>query len=381
MALYNANFSYLGQNSIDNGFVVAAFEPDEGFKDTFLSMEPVYEDSRHGEFRFDYGARYNSVSVVEITIIKKDLSDFSINDTRNALKWLTGSRTNSWLDIYSGKSFQYSFLGRVTDVKQRKLDGRIIGLMIIFTSISPWAFSRQFEFNRTIEQSLDVINDGNDNLILIKDPNEMSINSHGVLCNGPEVDDSGTFDVDESGAMSVKNAITASIDNQSDDLYTYINLGVRFENQSCQWFEIVNNTIGETTRVDHIGSGEIVEIVDKQFIVSYELDQVSGQLKNLNRIFGDDFNFVWPRLLPGINDFEINGDGNGRLKFSYRYPVKIGDCAIGEPADATAYIYNSILVVESDDVVAFVDGDVFVADGGMMSFLENNVLFVQQYSN
>ena len=370
MALYNANFTYLGENSIDKGFVVAAFEPDDGFKDTFLSMEPIYEESRHGEYRFDYGARYNSVSAVEITIIKRNLADFSISDVRAALRWLTGSRINSWFDIYSGDTFMYSFLGRVTDVKQRKLDGRTIGLMIVFTSISPWAFSRQFEFNRTIIQSLDASEHDDGGLVVIKNSNEMSISRDGVWCNGPEQEDSGTFDVDENGIISVQNLITANIDNQSDDLYTYINLDIRFENESCDWVEIANNTTGEITKVNNIQDGEIVDIVDKQFIVSYNIDQLSGKLVNNNRIFGDDFNFVWPRLLPGINDFVVNGNGNGRLKFSYRYPIKIGDCTID--------IGNNDEVAAYQDIVSFIEDSVLVVTGsGSTSSISNNILTVR----
>ena len=37
---------------------------------------------------------------------------------------------------------------------------------------------------------------------------------------------------------------------------------------------------------------------------------------------------MWPRLAPGVNIFEISGDGVGYVDFIYRYPIKIGDCAI-----------------------------------------------------
>lgn len=371
MALYNANFTYLGENSSNRGFVVVAFEPDDGFKDTFLSMEPVYEESRHGEFRFDYGARYNSVANVEITIIKNDRTDFSINDVRRALKWLTGSRVNSWMDIYCGNKFQYSFLGRVIDVKQRKLDGRVIGLMVVFSSISPWAFSEKFEFNRTIEQSFTVYENDNDGFTLSKYPDGMSVSDSGVLCNGPEHNDSGTFDIDASGVISIQNLITARIDNQSDDLYTYINLDIRFENESCTFVEVTNNTIGETTKVDRLEPDEVIDIVDKQFIVSYYWDRVSDQLTNNPRIFGEDFNFVWPRLLPGINDFVVRGDGNGRLKFSYRYPIKIGDCTIDDTDNYVDYI-------ESGDVNAFVSDNVLVLTSqGRSATINNNILVTQ----
>ena len=335
MALHNANFTYIGKNSEDEGFIVTSFEPDDGFKDTFLSMEPVYEESRHGESRFDYGARYNAEHTVEITIIKRDFTDFSVHDVRQALKWLTGSRVNSWMEIFCGKRFQYAFLGRVTDVKQRKLDSRVIGLMIVFTSICPWAFSNKIEFDRSISKLLNVDNDP-------------------------------------------VNKVTTEINNRSDDLYTYINLNARFENNSCSWLEIVNNTTDETTRINNIKSNEVIDIVDKQFIVAYLWDYVSQSLKNTNRIFGQDFNFVWPKLTPGMNSFTIRGDGNGKLKFSYRYPIKIGDCAIDDVDDVEFYILNNIMYTTCDDVLAFIEDDKLVANGSdIVSLIENDVLVLQ----
>jgi hypothetical protein len=47
-----------------------------------------------------------------------------------------------------------------------------------------------------------------------------------------------------------------------------------------------------------------------------------------NKIFGDTFNFVWPRLVPGVNELVVSTNGNGYLDLSYRYPIKIGDCTM-----------------------------------------------------
>jgi hypothetical protein len=44
------------------------------------------------------------------------------------------------------------------------------------------------------------------------------------------------------------------------------------------------------------------------------------------KTFGNDFNFVFPRLIPGENEFIING--TGELTFQYIAPVKLGDIAI-----------------------------------------------------
>ena len=81
---------------------------------------------------------------------------------------------------------------------------------------------------------------------------------------------------------------------------------------------IRNTTLGEETSITGLSDGEVVTLNSGQFILS----------SIPNKIFGTNFNFVWPRLAPGINDFVIGGSGVGSVNFSYRYPIKIGDCAI-----------------------------------------------------
>ena len=76
--------------------------------------------------------------------------------------------------------------------------------------------------------------------------------------------------------------------------------------------------MGEETKIYNIKNNEVITLNENQFILS----------DSQGRIFGDDFNFIWPRMGPGINDFDISGSGNGSFEFTYRYPIKLGDCAI-----------------------------------------------------
>jgi hypothetical protein len=113
MASYHTSLSYLGKNSADEGYIITSFEPDDGFKDAFLDMDQIIEDYYDGTKKFLYGTRYNSTAVISITLVKMDGTDWSVNDNRKALKWLTGARTASWLDLYQGDNIKYSFLGTV----------------------------------------------------------------------------------------------------------------------------------------------------------------------------------------------------------------------------------------------------------------------------
>lgn len=204
MSSYYPSFKYLGINSRDKRLVVAHFDADQGETDTFLGMEPIYTESADGSRRLDYGAKYNNVAVFRITVIKEDGGDFSVKEVREHLRWLTGYKKNSPLDLcenfieeFAGdgitydfnfvntcdhvvrvyvdgvllndnqwalnhtkntiklvdtpisgaiikvaySKIKYSFIGRITNAWQYKLDARTSGLVFEFTSISPWAYS------------------------------------------------------------------------------------------------------------------------------------------------------------------------------------------------------------------------------------------------
>ena len=58
---------------------------------------------------------------------------------------------------------------------------------------------------------------------------------------------------------------------------------------------LLNTTLEEETIITNVVAGEVITLSEKQFILS----------KKSERIFGNDFNFKWPRLAPGINNFII----------------------------------------------------------------------------
>ena len=151
MAVYQKHFNYQNKSNTDFGLCVVTFSPDNGESDSYLSMESIYTDNYNGTMRYDYGAKYDTTTMLYITMIKDNYSDFSQVELRQILNWLTGLRQVSWLDLYKDDSdeISFSFLGRVTDVKLQKMDARVIGLKVEFTSVSPWAYSgiRQYDLS------------------------------------------------------------------------------------------------------------------------------------------------------------------------------------------------------------------------------------------
>ena len=316
MASYHTSFSYNDKNSAkDMGLIIASFEPDEGFKESFLSMDNVSDDYFDGTKRFDYGSKYNTSASIEITVIKKDGSDMKLEEFRAYAKWLTGSKIDSWLDMYVGDSVIYSFLGKFTNLEHYKMDARTIGIRLTFSSISPWAYSPPQVFDCSIYQVLTTTIYG---VLRIgeNDKNPLGVENNVVYPN--RLDSNSCFNITDDGVAYLDTAYRTTIDNKSDDLYTYIYLDIDYTNISGDSFSVKNATLGEESIVTGMSKNESVSISAKQFITS----------DIPNKIFGDNFNFVWPRLQTGINDFIINGNGKGSAQFSYRYPMKVGDCVI-----------------------------------------------------
>lgn len=316
MSSYHSSFTYLNKNSSGEGFIIASFEPDSGFVDTYLGMDQIVTESYDGTKKHFYGNKYNSSAEILITLVKPDGSDFSMEDNRRVLRWLTGSRQAAWLDLYAGDKLVYSFYGSVTACQQQKLDARIVGIQITFSSIHPWAWSAPQHFNCIIGENAFI---ADDNGILSRSEEGLSfgITNDGVVYNDHN-NESFNFNISSDGTIFNDGSVDLEIYNQSDDLYTLTNLDILYKNHNSSSLIIENRSLGKQTIITGIESGEVVTLSAGQFIIS---DKTA-------KIFGDNFNFVWPQLQPGINKLYINGSGKGSVEFSYRYPIKIGDCAI-----------------------------------------------------
>ena len=266
MSVYHNSFTYLGKNSKDDfGLIITHFDDnaDSGEMDTFLSTSAIYSDSYDGTRQRFYGAKYDTVATPQITVVKHDGTDFGVEDNRQILRWLTGSRQATWMDFYVGDEVKYRLLGRVKSVSQYKMDARVIGFVLTFESISPYGY----------------------------------LNLYSV-----------------SSRINGEAKITISC--ESDDLYSYVYMNTTYTNTSGSSLTISNDTIDETTIVTGLVVNEVVTMSDNMVITS---DKPA-------KTFGNTFNFVFPRLVPGDNEFTINGHGN--ITFQYTPPVKLGDIAV-----------------------------------------------------
>jgi hypothetical protein len=89
-----------------------------------------------------------------------------------------------------------------------------------------------------------------------------------------------------------------------------------FRNTTGSFLKITNNATGDVVDVMGLDENEIVTISDNFMIAS----------DNTSKVFGNNFNFVFPKLVAGNNQIVVQG--NGSITFEYVYAIKVGDLAI-----------------------------------------------------
>lgn len=142
MLSYAYRFTYRNQCNTDFDLITSvAF--DAGFDQigTGTAMEAIEVDKYDGT-KIDYFARYTDRIELQITMTKKDYTDFTRQEKRNILRWLSGHKQASWLELYDeDESKIIDFFGRFTSVDEKIADSRTIGFVAIFQSPYPYGFS------------------------------------------------------------------------------------------------------------------------------------------------------------------------------------------------------------------------------------------------
>lgn len=274
MSSYHSSFKFLNQKSDEDfGWIITHFDPDNGETDSYLSREQVYSDSYNGSKRTLYGTRWNAVATPKITVIKQDGSDFSLQECREAYRWLTGNPEASWMDLYIGDEVRYRLLCTIQDVKPQKMDARTVGLNIYCESLSPWAYS--------------------------------------PLVRNPLKEDEDVIETTSLGT-------SISFETQKfDDKYNYVYLKTTYTNKAGDTLTIYNNTTQEETKVTGLKNNEKI-VLDSNMMITSD---------SPGKVFGNSFNFVWPRLIYHEEGNELVVIGDGEIIFEYYYPIKMGDCA------------------------------------------------------
>lgn len=121
---------------------------DSGETSSFLSRKAVTTETYNGVFRRSYGMKYDEVLAPQFTLMKRNFEDFTFEEQRAVLSWLTGKHTASYMDIYMtdddvvNNNPTYCLLGGITEIETYKLgNNRTVGIVFTFENLYPYALS------------------------------------------------------------------------------------------------------------------------------------------------------------------------------------------------------------------------------------------------
>lgn len=266
---YNGVFS--NELNMPDMITCVAMDSDNGETSTYLNREAVVSETYDGRYKKISNFKYTETFAPKFSFFKKDLGDFTMDEVRIVLKWLTSKDTTALLETYYDDSnvVSWASIGGWTEIQMHKIaNNRTIAITAVWDSISPFAFSDLYTVTKTTTST----------------DNKITIN----------------IDTDDNKPVYPRVTIQTS---SADVKFVNKHTDLLNNSKSYSSLELANNNSGEKIIVD--GANKIIS---------------SSSTK---RIFGDDFNWVWLELYDGKNELTVNG--NCTVTIEYREVRKIGE--------------------------------------------------------
>lgn len=352
--------------------VCVAFDGDSGEVSTFLNREAIASETYDGRYRRVYNYKYSEPFSPKFTFIKKDFGDFTMDEVRRVLKWLTSSSQPALLDVYyehkdDNETADWSAVGGWVEISSYKAgNNRTIGVTATFEAVTPYAI--KFESPNPSSKSISNLSD---NKILVKinsdEPQKpiypyVKIQHDGSIIEAPSgtkydaLSDMVPNTVYKSGDTyywkseeraksaekptynweivlvdneeSVKWEKNKIYYNQNAQMYYWVDpyyfhaeptpristTSVRIRNKNIKFLPQGSEYTSTTIVKNNMGDETI--IIDG-------VNRIITSEKNSSRIFGDDFNLQWVELYEGDN--EITVEGNCTIEISWITPYKVGE--------------------------------------------------------
>lgn len=250
-----------------------AFDSDNGETSTFLNREAVVSETYDGRYKRVHRYKYNESFSPKFTFMKKDFGDFTIEEVRQVIKWLTSTDTTALLDVYYDDSnvVAWSAIGGWTEISTYKFaNNRTVGIVATFEAVTPYAMSDLYTITKTITST----------------DNKITIN----------------IDTDDNKPVYPKVTIQAQANNTD----------IKFTNKHTDFFNSFKT----------YSSISLSNISNEKVVVD-GANKIVSSLTSIKRIFGDDFNWVWLELYDGKNELTI--EGNCTVTLEWRTVVKCGE--------------------------------------------------------
>jgi hypothetical protein len=301
-----------------------SFDSDNGEVETYLNREAIASESHNGTLRRVHSYKWSDVFTPKITLIKQNYEDFTSEENRRILTWLTSSPSADFLDVYKDDSEVISFcvLGNFITVNQHKLaNGRIVGYTAEFESVTPWALSDL----QTITKD---VSDPADNTITI---NLETDDPHSAVY--PRI----TIQQDATTNIIELNSAMVDTDDWTEGSVFYDVVGEKYYWMDSDGKHIspTNTSNIETTSVNIknvytaynkdplVFDTLIKNNLKGEKVILDGANRVVSSSRTNGRIFGEDFDWQWIPLYHGEN--KLTFIGNCVVTIEYREPIKCGE--------------------------------------------------------
>lgn len=302
-----------------------AFDGDDGEITAHLNRTAVQSESHDGRYRPTFKYKYDEVFAPKFTFIKKNFKDFTADEIRTLLKYLTSIDTTSLLEVYYDDSSAPEFcaIGNWLEINLYKIaNSRTIGVTATFESVHPFALSDLHTVTKKITSA-------DDNKITINIDTDdskpvyprITIKENGSVVRIP----AGTVyteisDMVENTAYFNGTTYYWKTADSKDPAYFHSSTknpnlsttSVRLRNTHTDFF--YNSNVLDATVVKNNNTTEAIVLDGANKIVSSD---------SVNRIFGDNFNWKWLELYDGKNEITI--EGNCEVTLQYRTVIKCGE--------------------------------------------------------
>ena len=301
------------------------FDSDNGETNSYLNREAVVSETYDGRYKHVARYKYNESFSPKFTFLKEDFSDFSIDEVRQILKWLTSLDTTSLLDVYYDDSevVSWSAIGGWTEISTYKLaNNRTVGIVATFEAITPYAMSDLYAVTKTItstDNKITINIDTDDNKPVYPRVTIQEKGSVVRIADGTTL----TYLSDMVENTVYYNGITYYWKTADSTDPAYFHSSTTNPNLSTTSTRITNkhtdflnqSTTLTPTIVKNNNNSEKVVLDGANKVISSS---------SVNRVFDDDFvNWNWLMLLDGKNEITI--EGNCMVTIEYREPRKVGE--------------------------------------------------------
>lgn len=134
-----------------------AFDSDNSEVSTFLTRKAVASESYDGRNRRINSFKYTENFAPKFTFLKKDFEDFTQEEVRSILKYLTSKDTTGLLEAYDDDSnvISWASIGNFSEIQLYKIaNKRVVGVTAVWDSCMPFALSDLYTVTKTISSTV-----------------------------------------------------------------------------------------------------------------------------------------------------------------------------------------------------------------------------------